>query len=169
MINNNDTYINSDSYKKDCLNDLIRWIYSFKYNLNEYSIEKYYYELEKRLKVRDEDTINKMSIELSEYRNSFKDIRMGIDWFKLKFEYEPNFLKTFYSEMLGEINRLKNISTYLTKRARELSNRGFDNTSTKNMRLYIICKINIINMLFTSKYSKRRQSNNIIPYSNENK
>jgi hypothetical protein len=159
----NDTNANINSYLLDCTNDLKRWVSFYNDSMEKYCIEKYYYELEKELKINDEETLEKLNVSVSDYKKSLKCFRMGIDWYKKKFCITPKFLSNYYNKLREEMDRLKKIKTYLNRRSKVLSFRKQNNIRTKRMALYVKIRISAIDILFTKKYDNRKINNNIIP------
>ncbi len=98
MLDSN--YDNVNLYKKDCLGDIDRWVSIVNSSLHEYASEKYYYEQEKKLKQLSQYKLQYMASYVADFRNMYKDIRMGVDWFVKKFEYEPTSLVEFKKNIL---------------------------------------------------------------------
>lgn len=155
------SYDDLESYKSDSYNDLKRWIGIFNNTFFDYSTEKYFYEMEKQLKIQDDSTLEKMASIVSEYRNTYKDIRMGINWYEFKFSHQPRILKQFYHDVYTKIERLKRIKAYMTKRVRSMGSNKIENKNSKNFLVYIKVQLKILNVMITDKYNTRKINNNI--------
>lgn len=154
-------YKEIETFKIDSLIDLKRWIRTWRVNFQEYSAEKYFYEMEKRLNVRDESTLRAMASDVSEFRNMYKDLRMAMDWYELKFGETPKMLSKLKSDMVCHMKRVRALKGYLTSRSKRLASIGKDNTLSKNMSLYLKIQLQIANTLFSEKYLVRKINNNI--------